>query len=129
VEAKVAETLFDQMVAFAEYCLTYETEVLTLEYGPMPVGEIVENRIHCHVYSVDPGGYIYVQHIAQWHNQGQREIFEYTLDDGRTIRATPDHKFMTTDGEMLPIDEIFEKELELFTIQEDDRLWSLDMAS
>jgi DNA polymerase III subunit alpha len=38
---------------------------------------------------------------------------EYTLDNGATIKATKDHKFMTLDGQMLPIDEIFERDLDL----------------
>ncbi|MDJ0695460.1 DNA polymerase III subunit alpha [Mastigocoleus sp. MO_188.B34] len=113
VNKKIAEQLFEQMVKFAEYCLTYDTEVLTVEYGFMPIGAIVEKGIECNVYSVDKNGNIYTQPIAQWHNRGQQEVFEYELEDGSTIRATKDHKFMTTDGEMLPIDEIFVRELDL----------------
>ncbi|AFY31018.1 trans-splicing intein-formed DNA polymerase III subunit alpha N-terminal partner DnaE-N [Calothrix sp. PCC 7507] len=117
VKKQVAEQLFADMLKFAEYCLSYDTEVLTVEYGLLPIGEIVEKGIECRVFSVDNHGNVYTQPIAQWHNRGQQEVFEYGLDDGSVIRATKDHKFMTTDGKMLPIDEIFERGLDLLQVQ------------
>jgi DNA polymerase III subunit alpha len=117
VPKKVAEELWDQMVKFAEYCLSADTELLTVEYGPLTLGEIVAKRIPCSVFSVDANGFVYTQPIAQWHPRGYQEVFEYHLDDGSTIRATKDHQFMTEAGEMLPIDEIFERGLELKQVE------------
>jgi len=113
VPKKVADELWEQMVKFAEYCLSADTQLLTVEYGPLAIGRIVGERIFCHVYSVDENGFIYTQPVAQWHDRGQQEIFEYQLEDGRTLRATADHKFMTSNGNMRPINEIFERGLEL----------------
>ncbi|MBD2135979.1 DNA polymerase III subunit alpha [Sphaerospermopsis sp. FACHB-1094] len=116
VKPQVAEKLFADMLKFAEYCLSYETEVLTVEYGFLTIGEIVEKQIECSVFSVDNNGNVYTQPIAQWHHRGVQELYEYCLDDGSKIRATKDHKFMTNSGEMLPIDEIFERGLDLLKV-------------
>jgi DNA polymerase-3 subunit alpha len=113
IRSEISNDLFDQMVIFAEYCLSYDTLVRTVEYGLMPIGKIVEYQIECNVYSVDENGFVYTQPIAQWHDRGNQEVFEYELENGDRIRATKDHKFMTTDGEMLAIDEIFERGLDM----------------
>ena len=117
VNRRIAEGLFEQMINFAEYCLGAETEILTVEYGPIPLGKLVEEAIDCHVYSVDSQGFVYTQPLAQWHRRGEQELFEYCLEDGSTIRATKDHKFMIQGGEMLPIEQIFKEGLDLRRIE------------
>jgi DNA polymerase-3 subunit alpha len=121
VNRQIAESLFEQMVNFAEYCLSYDTEILTVEYGLLPIGKIVSEKIDCTVYTVNNQGLVYTQPIAQWHNRGRQEIFEYCLEDGTAIRATKDHKFMTVGGQMLPIDKIFQQGLELYNVSKNSK--------
>jgi DNA polymerase-3 subunit alpha len=109
VPESVAAELYDQMVLFAEYCLSGNTEVQTVEYGAITIQKIVEQQLNCSIYSCTPEGYIFTQPICQWHLRGQQEVFEYQLEDGTTIQATPDHKFMTNDGKMRPVEEIFQQ--------------------
>lgn len=116
VPSAVAQELFKQMLDFAEYCLSGETAVMTVEYGAVPIERLVNERLACHVYSLDAHGHLYTQPIAQWHFQGFRPVVEYTLADGSTLRATPDHRFMTTAGEMLPIEQIFQEQRHLLQL-------------
>jgi DNA polymerase III subunit alpha len=113
VSNKVATELFDQMVLFAEYCLSADTEILTVEYGWVPISEIVSQQVKCQVFSANEQGFVYTQPIVQWHHRSEQEVFEYILENGSAIRATKDHRFMIETGQMMPIDQIFEGGYEL----------------
>jgi DNA polymerase-3 subunit alpha len=123
IDSQIANELFDQMVLFAEYCLTYNTPVLTVEYGILPIGKIVEEQINCQVYSVKDG-IVYTQPICQWHDRGHQLVYAYELENGTVIEATPDHKFMISTGEMVSIEEIFQRNLDLAVVSSPHQLSS-----
>ena len=108
------ESLNNNAIAPSKSCFSYDTEILTVEYGALPIEKIVEKKLDCLVYTIYESGEAYYQRVEQLHDCGQQEVFEYTLENGAIIKATKDHKFMTADGQMLPIDEIFERSLDLF---------------
>jgi DNA polymerase-3 subunit alpha len=115
---ELASELWQILLNSAEYCLDYNTKVLTVQYGYIAIGEIVEQKLECDVFSVDANGLIYTQPIAQWHNRGGKDVFRYETDSGLVIFATPDHKFMTKYGKLMPIDDIFEQDLDLMIMSE-----------
>jgi DNA polymerase-3 subunit alpha len=47
------------------------------------------------------------------HDNGAKEVFEFTLDTGIQVKCSMDHKFRVSDGRMLPIKQIFEEGLDI----------------
>jgi DNA polymerase-3 subunit alpha len=116
VSESVATKMFDDISGFAKYCLAYDTLILTEEFGPMKIGEIVDNQLDCHIISIK-NNFLVTQPIRQWHDNGQQEVFEYTLENGQIIQATKDHRFLTTEGLMLDIDTIHKENHRLLIVQ------------
>jgi DNA polymerase-3 subunit alpha len=116
ISEKSATDLFTQIEKFADYCLAYDTEVLTLEYGWTKIGDIVENMIAANVVSLDENGLMYYQPIKQYWDKGIKEVYSYTLENGVVIKCTDDHKFLTKNMEMKTIDEIFNSGEDLYYV-------------
>jgi len=55
---------------------------------------------------------IFVNVVAN-HDHGKIPVYEFTLDDGKTIKCTMDHKFRVTDGRMLPMKMILAENLDI----------------
>ena len=99
---------------FADYCLAGDTEVLMPGGGSLRIEDIVKRNQPCMVVSHDGEERLFPR-VTQWFDRGEQETFTYQLEDGRTVTCTPDHKFMTETGEMVTIEEAFERQLELKT--------------
>lgn len=86
----------------AEVCVTGDTLIETID-GALPINQLVgliENKIPVHVYGYDlEKGRIAVSKVADAKlTRKDAEIWKVTLDNGKSIRTTPDHKFMLRDG-------------------------------
>jgi dCTP deaminase len=57
-------------------------------------------------YSVGPNGRVIVSLLDAPRFIGRDSLIEITLDNGQTVRATPDHQFVRRDGRMAPAMEL-----------------------
>jgi deoxycytidine triphosphate deaminase len=57
-------------------------------------------------YSVGPNGRVIVSLLDAPRFIGRDSLIEITLDNGQTVRATPDHQFVRRDGRMAPVAEL-----------------------
>lgn len=111
INEKTASELFDMIESSNRYlfnaCLSLDTLVET-EDGKKTIDEI---KIGDMVNS--PDGFIEVVNV---HDNGLQEIYEITLESGKTIKCTLDHKFLCENGEILPLYEILYRKYSIVTI-------------
>jgi DNA polymerase-3 subunit alpha len=97
-------------------CLSFSEMVAIYNSDGEKIGDekIKDVQVGCFVRSRDEktGKDIFVR-VKDNHHNGKKKVFKFTLDDGRTIKCTKDHKFRTKCGQMLTIQQILEKDLEI----------------
>jgi DNA polymerase-3 subunit alpha len=101
-----AKNLWEDLLGFADYCLYGNTLVYTKEFGYKKISEIVEHKLECTVYSMHNKNVVQ-QKILQYWSKGIKNCFKYKLSNGTTIICTNDHKFLTEENGMQPIDSIY----------------------
>lgn len=110
---KDAHFIFDIIKKSQRYlfnaCLTPDTVVET-ESGlktieDLQIGEFVKS----------PDGFI---EVLNKYDNGSKEVYEITLESGKTIKCTLDHKFLCSSGEILPLETIIEKDLQIVCEEE-----------
>ena len=104
-----AENVFNQLLAFQGYgfnkCLSPDTIVVSKERGKIQMkdlnlGEMILN---------ENGEYVEVTDV--YFNKA--ELYEITLEDGKTIKASLNHKFLCGDGIIRRLEEIINSNLEI----------------
>jgi len=75
-------------------CKSYETILNTLEFGPLPIGDIVEQRMEVSVKSFNHTLNINeYQPITEWSNMpNNNDWYELETEDGTTIKLTGDDR-------------------------------------
>ncbi len=105
--------LWDDLVGFADYCLSGDTVVITPR-GNFTISDIVKKKMPVQVISFNyENGTYYLQEVSQYHDRGLKEVFKYTLEDMTEIVCTSDHSFLTSKNKMLEIDTIYQRNLEI----------------
>ena len=117
-----SEKLWDDLLGFADYCLSGDTLVSCIydnKFTAFTIKEIVEKKLNVKlfVYDKKQGDFI-LQPVDQYHIYIQKPLYKYTLSNGKTISATSDHKFLTSSKEMLEIEQIYNLNKELYTTGE-----------
>ncbi|MFW6007920.1 MAG: toprim domain-containing protein [archaeon] len=83
-------------------CFTYDTKIKLADGRNLEIGKIVEEFNQGkknYVYSSNKDGMIYIQPIVDaFKTKTVDKIIKLTLDNGKEIKCTLDHKFMLKDG-------------------------------
>jgi len=93
-------------------CITGETLVYVADgRGDVSIKELADEGKDVPVFCYDDKGKLTIETMRHPRVTGYNEpIYKVTLDDGSTVRATANHKFLTSDGEYKRVDEIKEGE-------------------
>ena len=90
-------------------CLKYDTLITTKEYGDIPIREIVENKLSCHVLTMNLETNENEWNIVKnhWGNESDKTWFKITLEDGSEIIATGNHKIFNPESQKyIPVNEL-----------------------
>lgn len=117
VDEKTAQEVWDSIITFAAYgfnCFQCKQEVLTkkglVKIEDLTINDLVATIVNGHVTFEKPNDI--------WCS-GKEEVFEVTLEDGSTISATANHKFLYKGGWVELKDLILLGEMESFQCQQD----------
>lgn len=82
-------------------CLTGDTSIAVADgRGHIPIKQLAEEGLDVPVYCLDENNRLVIQTMRNPRlTQRQQQVYKLTLDDGSTIRATSNHKFLLKTGE------------------------------
>lgn len=117
--AKYAESLWQDILGFADYCLAGSTLLFVPNSNIFSsIKDLVEEQYSGFIMSHDPENANFLQKVSQWHSKGTKDVYRYTLEDNSYVDCTENHNFLTLNNEMLEIDTAFKQKIELKNIRE-----------
>jgi len=127
--ADYADSLWNDILGFADYCLAGDTEIL------LPIGtkrstkikDIIKDQYNGFALSYDTQVNSWsaespycAQHISQWHDKGIKDVYRYVLEDGSYVDCTENHSFLLSNKKSYAeIDKIYTKKLEIYSTKDD----------
>lgn len=116
VSKEIAQEIFGWIEKSNRYafnkCLSPKTVVIT-ENGEKCLDELTVGDKVLAPKNIDQDEFVEVLDII---DNGIKEVFEITLEDGKQITCTLDHKFLCQDGNTYTLAEIMEQNLEIMCI-------------
>ncbi len=114
VDEEIAREIFGWIEKSSRYafnkCLDPTTTVITKE----GIKLIEELKVGDFVLAPDTENTDKFVEVIDIINNGEKELYEVEAEDGSKIRCTLDHKFLCEDGQMRPLYEILEQDLEIY---------------
>lgn len=117
IKKEVAGEIFSWIEKSNRYafnkCLSPKTVVIT-ETGEKCLDELSIGDKVLAPKNIDEDEFVEVLDVI---DSGIKELFEITLEDGKQITCTLDHKFLCKDGSIYTLQEIIEQNLEIMCIE------------
>jgi DNA polymerase-3 subunit alpha len=107
-----AEKLWEELVGFADYCLSGDTKVKT-NLGALTILEIKDlllKGIEIYVYDRDSKP----SKVIDYFNKGIKDTYQYQLENSAYINSTEDHKILTDSLDLKTIENVFLNQQKLF---------------
>ncbi len=101
-----SETVIPYAVGVDIACFAGETRVPLLDGRDYCLRELAERGGEFVVYACTPSGRVVAARATAHRTRDNAELVEVELDNGETIRCTPDHHFMRRDGSFCAASEL-----------------------
>jgi len=107
---RVGDTRYtDKDIFVYNPCITGDTLVAVADgRNAVPIKDLVDTVYP--VYSIEKGKTVIKKSLKTWKTRENAEIWKLTLDDGSTLRATPDHLIMLRNGTYKALKDLSEGE-------------------